>query len=192
MGSRVSETPRVLRLRLSSQVGRWRSWCRRHEICSCESLILQVQRAQDMVSIWQLRGAKLPTVFMAQQWAGTCPSWGQGSVLLNMRLRKQSYRAWKLLKASSWNHWKCVGENNNNKKNTPQLTENISQSMLLSISILSTVQYTFCKCILTSLLILPCAHSILYLTFHSSPYSALGTIKQIAFLHCFLFICAHR
>lgn len=160
----------------------------RASFCKCRELKTWFQ-------LGSLEGlsCQIETVSLAQQWAGTYPSWGQGSVLLNMRLRKQSYSAWTLLKASSWNHWKCVGENNNNKKkNTPQLTENISQSMLLSISILSTVQYTFCKCILTSLLILPCAHSILYLTFHSSPYSALGTIKQIAFLHCFLFICAHR
>lgn len=129
---------------------------------------------------------------------GTCPGWSLGSTLLCVRLQKQRTKGQSLeaaeglllksLRDKKQNKTKPEKPKQNKQKTPPVHWKKSSQKAFLSTSLHSSMQYTFCKCILTtSMLILPCAHSGLYLTSHNRLYSAFGTIKQIGFV---LFSCA--
>lgn len=111
----------------------------------------------------------------------TCPSWNLGSTLPCVKFQQNKG-------AEPVSCRRPPRKVTKRQKKVKLNSLKIQDQTFLSIPMHSTVQHTFCKYILTMpLLMLPCAPSGLYLTFHNRSDSTLDPVKQISF---FLFIYA--
>lgn len=93
-GSRTSEMPRVLTLRLSRQIGRWRSWHREHEIWPCENSFCKCRGSR--------HGLNLAALLQAAYCSfGTTMSWNKSQLGSRISSRHMAPKTkWQSLEAT--------------------------------------------------------------------------------------------